>query len=373
MNTAGMQRIDGGRIEGLDLIRGLAIALVMVRHAWPEAVGSGGIVGVVAFFALSGYLITGLLMNDLRRSGRVRYGRFLRNRAVRLFPPLLAMLAALAAAMILRNPHGDQGPVWRAVVTGITYTGNLPFDHGTTAIGHLWTLATEEQFYLVWPLLLTLAFRRKRMGPMVAASAVVVLLALLLTMRAAVPDISTIYPLPTSWALALIIGAAARLWEPRLRTLLPTAARTRTVLGVAIAITLVALSFVPEDKGAAWPYLVMGPVVAVLASGLIFIWGRWRRLPSRALKPLHALGTISYAAYLWNYPIVTSIGERPLPWFAALGSIALTLAAATVSWWLLERPLRRWRTRLDARPPYITPPPLSPHPSAPPPWRTLDS
>ncbi len=230
----------------------------MVRHAWPEAVGSGGIVGVVAFFALSGYLITGLLMNDLRRSGRVRYGRFLRNRAVRLFPPLLAMLAALAAAMILRNPHGDQGPVWRAVVTGITYTGNLPFDHGTTAIGHLWTLATEEQFYLVWPLLLTLAFRRKRMGPMVAASAVVVLLALLLTMRAAVPDISTIYPLPTSWALALIIGAAARLWEPRLRTLLPTAARTRTVLGVAIAITLVALSFVPEDKGAAWPYLVMG-------------------------------------------------------------------------------------------------------------------
>ncbi len=94
-------------------------------------------------------------------------------------------------------------------------------------------------------------------------------------------------------------------------------------------------------------YFILGPLVAIVAVMLIYVWSDWRELPSRTLRPLLALGTISYAAYLWNYPIVTWLGERPLPWFAAVGSIALTIVAASVSWWIVEVPAQRLRARLD--------------------------
>lgn len=336
-----------GRIAGLDLVRGLAIALVLVRHAWPEVIGSGGIVGVVAFFALSGYLITGLLTNDIRRYGRVRYGRFYRNRAIRLFPPLLAMLAGVVVAMTFWDPLGDKAGLWRAVLTAVTYTGNLPYDHGTAAVGHLWTLATEEQFYIVWPILLTFAIRWKKIGLVVAGSAVAIVIALLATIWVSIPEVGRIYPLPSSWAIAMVIGAAAKLWEPELRALFPASAASRASLGWVAAAALVAISFVPEDKAAPWSYFVLGPSVAVVAVVLIYSWSEWRSLPSRHLRPLLALGTVSYAAYLWNYPIVTWMGERPLPWFSAIGSIILTIAAATLSWWVIELPSQRWRARLD--------------------------
>ena len=104
------------RIEGLDLLRGLAILLVIVHHAWPEALGSGGIVGVVAFFALSGYLITGILKKDIRRSGRVRYGRFYRNRALRLLPALFLFMAVFALYTASASPFDDRNDILRSVV-----------------------------------------------------------------------------------------------------------------------------------------------------------------------------------------------------------------------------------------------------------------
>ena len=100
----GPETIRDGRIAGLDLIRGLAIALVLLRHAWPSTFAGGGIVGVVMFFALSGYLITGLLLSDIRRLGRVRYVRFYRNRALRLVPALVLMLGALDVVTLDLDP-----------------------------------------------------------------------------------------------------------------------------------------------------------------------------------------------------------------------------------------------------------------------------
>ncbi|MDF2993325.1 MAG: hypothetical protein K0S37_3839 [Microbacterium sp.] len=327
----------------------MAIALVLLRHAWPEKFGSAGIVGVVAFFALSGYLITGLLLSDINRRGRVRYGRFYRNRALRLLPPLVLMLAVLAVVTLVADPLGQREGLARALVIGITYTGNLPIDLGSSAIDHLWTLATEEQFYLVWPLILTFAIRRGRMRTVILTTSAALILVVAATIVLTYPDVHRIYRLPTSWALAMIIGAAARIWNDRLISLLPIRPGQRAAVGAVAFVALLALSMIPEGKASPWSYFLLGPAVAVIAVVLMQIWSDWRSLPSPALRPLLALGTISYAAYLWNYPIVLWTRAASDAWWVPVATIVLTILAATVSWWTVEVPAQRWRARMDAK------------------------
>ncbi|RWZ68645.1 acyltransferase [Labedella populi] len=342
-----------GRIAGLDLLRGLAIGLVLLRHAWPGTFGSAGIVGVVAFFALSGYLITGILLADLAKRGRVDFVRFFRNRAIRLFPPLLLVLAAIALVTLTVDPLGQRDGLARALLIGLTYTGNLPIELGSSAIDHLWTLATEEQFYLVWPLLLTLAVRRRRPGFVVLAVVAALLLVLTITLVGAAPDVQEVYRYPASWSLALVIGAAARIWSDRVVGWMPVSHAARALVGGVAVATLLALSFLPGGKYEATSYLILGPFVALVTVVLIHVWRDWGELPTPALRPLLALGTISYAAYLWNYPIVlwlgAVLGRSAAAGWLPLAGIVATIAAATVSWWLVEVPSRRWRRRLDAR------------------------
>ncbi len=246
-----------GRIEGLDLLRGIAIALVLIRHAWPEAIGTAGIVGVVSFFALSGYLITGLLVRDIRRDGRVRYGRFYRNRALRLIPPLVLMLAFFAIYTAMVNPLDDRGDIARSIIVGLSYTMNIPFDHGSPALSHLWTLATEEQFYIAWPLLLALGVRWQKLRWLVAGAALASLAVCATTIFVAAPSIGKVYTLPTSWAIAMIIGAAAKLGEERIERFL-TPARRAWAGGIGLA-GLLALSVLPEAKGSPATYLILAP------------------------------------------------------------------------------------------------------------------
>lgn len=332
------------RIQGLDVVRGFAILLVLLRHAWPETFGGAGIVGVVVFFTLSGYLITGVLMRDIRSHGKVRYGRFYRNRALRLIPPLMFFLAGFAVYTAIFNPFDDRGSIVRAVIVGITYTGNIPFEHGSPAIEHLWTLATEEQFYLVWPAILAVAFRWKRLRLAVGVSLVSLLALCAISLILVEPSFERVYRLPTSWAAAMVIGAAASLSSVTVDRFMPKNASGR-ILAVGLVLALIALSFVPESKENPLSYLVGGPIVALLSVMLIFYVRDWRKIPSVWFKPLLSLGTISYAAYLWNYPIARWLGESAL---SGLASIVLTIIAASVSWWVVEVPAQRWRARLDA-------------------------
>lgn len=337
-----------GRIEGLDVLRGLAIGLVMLHHAWTDIFGSAGIVGVLIFFTLSGYLITSILMGDLERGGKIRYGRFYRNRALRLLPALYVMLAVLAVVTLTIDPRDERDTLVAGLVVAVFYVANL-VSTGFFSITHLWTLATEEQFYLVWPLVLSIGVRLKILRWLVAATAVVIMLGVFVTLSAArAPGL--IYPLPTSWAIALVIGAAAQLNQARIVGWLPSIGTQagRTVLGVAFAAVLgLSLFHLPDN----WPisYYLGGPLVAVLSVVLIFGAREWQRIPAQSLAPLLWLGTISYAAYLWNLPIALWAGTDHNHTTAPVVSLVATLAAATLSWWLVERPIARWRGRRDDR------------------------
>jgi peptidoglycan/LPS O-acetylase OafA/YrhL len=344
MPTRGVER----RLQGLDALRGLAILLVLIRHSWPELAGTAGAVGVVVFFTLSGYLITGLLTRDIQTYGRVRYARFYRNRALRLLPALFLLLAGIAVVTLTLDPLDERGSLPRAVTVGLTYTANLPFNHGSPTVEHLWTLATEEQFYIVWPVILAIGIRFRKLRLAVFGSALLIVAALGVSLLLTYPGVSGIYSLPTSWCIAMVIGACAFLAREKLQPhLQPPRLRAHAAAVAALAVVL-GTAVLPEDKGSPVLYIIVGPTIALSSVVLIVYLTRWQTLPTPALTPLRWLGVVSYAAYLWNWPIVVWIDERPLSAVQALGAVVLTLVAATISWWLVERPALLLKSRLDA-------------------------
>ncbi|WP_026152472.1 acyltransferase family protein [Actinopolyspora halophila] len=245
-------------------------------------------VGIVMFFTLSGYLITGVLTKELAAKGRIDYRRFYLRRARRLLPALLALVVVfvVVTATVAPLDDGDSRlPV--TVVTLLTFTGNLPIIHLSGAAFHCWTLATEEQFYLVWPALLALAWPRRKVTAALVATAVVVLACCVATLVWLWPYPDNAYGLPTSWFVCFVIGAAARLrgnagWiSPKLVPI--------TLTGLAV------LSIVPL-RGHALTYLLAGPAIAVLTTALVLAWSRWAELPDRALlsRGQAALGLVSY-------------------------------------------------------------------------------
>lgn len=327
----------GARIDGIDLLRGIAIGLVMLRHAWPSAFPGAGVVGVVMFFALSGHLITGLLVDELERTGRVDLRRFYVRRARRLVPALLLLVAGVVVVTLLLDPLGDRDELGRTVLVALTWTGNLPFGHASDATFHLWTLATEEQFYLLWPAVLVLAFARDRMRLALLLVAGACLLACLATVVWLREDPDLAYSLPTSWAVCFVIGGATRVLGRRV--VVPARAVPVALVGLAV------LSVVPL-RGHALTYLAGGPAIAALTAVLLLSWRTWTDVtgPARALV---VLGTVSYGAYLWNYPL--TLWLRPsLDDLAGPVGLVLTLAVAAVSWHLVEVPARPRGRRRDA-------------------------
>jgi peptidoglycan/LPS O-acetylase OafA/YrhL len=309
-----------GRIDGLDLLRGLAVGLVMLRHALPDLAPGAGVVGVVIFFALSGYLITGVLER------RPPLRTFYRRRAQRLVPPLLVLVAGVVVVTLLLDPLGDRRELGWTVLWALTWTGNLPFGHASDATFHLWTLATEEQFYLLWPAALLLLGRARAL----VLAAVATALACLATTWWLAEDPDLAYSLPTSWAFCFVVGAAVRLYGDRLASRLPSWAAPVALAALAV------LSVVPL-RGYALTYLAGGPAIAALTGVLILAWRRWTTITG-PLRAVVALGVVSYAAYLWNYPL--SLWLPPVP------AVVLTLVAAALSWRYVEAPLQR-RQRLE--------------------------
>jgi len=333
------------RLPGLDALRGLAVGLVLLNHAAPDRFGAAGVLGVTVFFALSGWLITGVLMRDLDRGGRIRFGRFYGHRLLRLYPPLLLMLAGYVAVEGVFDLLGQADLVPETLVAALTYTINIPgLPHGSESVYHFWTLAAEEQFYLVWPLVLAWAWRRGWLRATTGVAVAAALAACMVTLLLVVPDVARVYALPTSWGAALLIGCAGYLGRTALAARLPQTARVRRALQAGIVAALLGGTLLTGLAGhTAW-YLLGVPAVAVATVVLISYVGGWRALPTRWLRPAVALGTVSYAAYLWNGAIVRWLGHPDDLRGTALG-VALTLLAATASWWLVERPVARWRAR----------------------------
>jgi peptidoglycan/LPS O-acetylase OafA/YrhL len=345
---ASAQRSEGfAHQPALDGLRGVAVLMVVCFHGgWSWM--SGGYVGVSVFFTLSGFLITRLLLDEHDRRGRVDVVRFWTRRLRRLAPASLACLLAVGVFGTL-GAFGDVPDLGRDILGALlqlanwfSLTGETSYAEQVLAtrspLDHFWSLAIEEQFYWLWPLVMVAVMRRGRPD-----RAVLVLTALAMV---AAPLTATLFGGDAAyWATParageILVGASLAAVLHR-RAAAPSA-RVGWLGMPALAIILWAAVAWPSASGPAYEGWL--PVFA-LASGALILSIQVRSPLRRALawRPLTGLGVISYGVYLYHWPVFLVLDDRgngPTPG-RFLVQVVVTVAIAAVSYRWFERPIRR--------------------------------
>lgn len=356
-----------GDIEGL---RAVAILLVIAAHAGVPYL-EGGFVGVDVFFVLSGFLITGLLTREIAKSGQLDFANFYARRLRRLLPALLTMLVVICAVALVVLAPGDQGRQATAAATAAIWLSNMSFafaqlgyfspDAASNLFLHTWSLGVEEQFYLIWPALMLWAFAAKRGGNanrlkvcmwLIGAASLVACLVLTRT----APQMA-FYLMPLrAWqfaagALVWLYSDSSQALHSKNVTVSPTVVRVQW-LGWS-GLTAILLSAIWFDGSVAYPgwraLLPTAGAAALLIAGKHGANGGVSRLLS--LRPMQAIGRISYAWYLWHWPVLllgaSLIANDTAAYRAGLVAGSLVLAVLSYVW--IESPIRH-QTRWIARP-----------------------
>jgi peptidoglycan/LPS O-acetylase OafA/YrhL len=358
-------------VPQLDGLRAAAVLAVMLEHSG-IAIGRGGLFGVDVFFVLSGFLITGVLLGEHRARGRISLRRFYVRRWLRLYPALVVMVIVLMPI----GPSLSADHTWaswlRAVAAALTYTGNfVVLADGRLTLGVLdptWSLAVEEQFYLLWPLALLalMAWRvpaRWIVGILVTASAAGLSLFWLLYHRpehALAPfsiEGRTVYVRPDARFGELLLGCALAIVLARRDR--PLSRRANAGIGVAALAAVGGLWVARELFASAYDGngspIAPVPLVAVCATVLLArLVTSDRALLSRLLRcsPLPQIGLISYSLYLWHSPVFNVIHADPFGLVGAEQVVQWTLAFAVafLSYRLVELPFLRRKERLRTTP-----------------------
>jgi peptidoglycan/LPS O-acetylase OafA/YrhL len=364
------RRASISHVPALDGLRGAALLGVLFFHA--DGALKGGYLGVDLFFVLSGYLITSILLAEHDATGKIVLSTFWVRRARRLFPALLSLMPAVAAyAWLLARADELKGiradalatlgyvANWRAIFSHKSYWELLA---APSPLEHTWSLAIEEQFYVVWPLLVVLVLvvwnggRRALLGvtlglAALSIGAMVVLFDPVKTSRAYLGTDARAAAILVGAALAMVLSPGTRLGR--------TAARGLDALGF-VALLGLGVAWARLDGQSPFLYhggfwltelgcLVLIACAVTEPAGIVARVFSWR--------PLTWVGTISYGLYLWHWPVnVVLTPERvhvgPVP--LNLLRFALTFAISIVSYRFLERPIRT-RGLPFGRPAYVVP------------------
>ncbi|MDN4475168.1 acyltransferase family protein [Demequina sp. SYSU T00192] len=348
-------------IQGL---RALAVVLVVVYHLWPWRL-SGGYVGVDVFFVISGFLITSHLVREAQATGGVRLGAFWARRARRLLPASLVVLGATLAAVWAWVPRALWEPFTREVIASAAYVENwvlaskavdyLAADDAPSPVQHYWSLAAEEQFYLVWPLIVVAALvaaraGRGRFAPRRAIAAAV----LAVTVASFVASVAWTAASP---AQAYFI-TPTRAWEFGVGALLAFASAARApgwVRAAAAWTGLAAIVAAAVAFDAPTPFPGSWALVPVLGTALV-LWADGdavRGTPGRLWRnrAVRATGELSYSIYLWHWVAIVivpyAIGREmvAIDKLALLGGVA---AASYLTWRWVESPVRRMPALAEA-------------------------
>ncbi len=366
-------------MPGLDGLRAIAVLAVIAFHlgfGWAP----GGLLGVGIFFTLSGYLITDILLSQLARHGHIRLPRFWLARARRLLPALFGMLVIVVAWVTIFGPA--QPRQFRdAVLASALYVSNWQLIFADVSyfarfappgpLNHLWSLAIEEQFYIVWPFMLLLGVKLVRETPLpsgVRPRLAIVTLALAIAsaiLMAALYhpslDPSRVYYGTDTRASELLFGAAlAMVWPSRKLSPRIGAGARNTLDGLGI-LGLAAIGLMIWQSNQYSSFLYRGGFVLLSIATVLVVAAlahpACRLGPVLGWRPLRWVGVRSYGIYLWHFPVIVlttpggvANGAEPL---RELLQVAAIFAAATLSWRYVEEPVRhgalgrlwrRWRS-----------------------------
>ena len=326
-----------------------------------QLVPKGGFLGVDIFFVLSGFLITSLLLREQAATGGIKFGGFYRRRALRLLPALLCFVVVqFIYASLGRVPASVEGS---SVIAVMLYYFNWKLIYSATAaipiaFRHLWSLSIEEQFYLVWPLttMFLLGVRRRFSTVLVAFCGSILAIAIWRVILTHHMARYLVYFRTDARADSLLVGAlAAHMWVrgriPPKRFLVPAA-------WVSVAFLTVCLYTIESTDH----FLYDGGFTAIALAVAIILFATletdWRASRVLELRPLRAVGRVSYGLYLWHLLAFSAVAghTRTAP---VVVRIVAGLAAAAVltllSWYFVERPFLKWKDRLEegreARPP----------------------
>jgi peptidoglycan/LPS O-acetylase OafA/YrhL len=347
-------------VPALDGIRAVAVLLVMAYHFGIQPV-QGGLLGVSIFFTLSGFLITEILLNTYDRTGRLGLSTFWLRRARRLLPALFFLLAVVVITTALAEPEWWEARLheagaaavylanWATITSDTSYFDRIA---GPGPLDHLWSLAIEEQFYLVWPLLLLLLLRLTK-GRLVRVAQVTLGLALvsfllLAVLATAGADNTRAYEGTDTRAGELLVGAAlAMLYRPaaRRRTLTAPGRLLLDTLGLG-SLGVIAWLVATVGPYSMWLYHGALPLLAVAtAMLLVSVTHPQSRLALvLGLPPLRWLGERSYGLYLWHMPVAVFAAQDALGDFSVTrlaAQVAVTVVLAAASWHFVEDPIRR--------------------------------
>ncbi len=346
-----------GRVGSLDGLRAIAVAAVVVYHL-DDRILPGGFLGVDVFFVLSGYLITSLLVAEHRRSGSIALREFWLRRARRLWAAAWVVLALVALAGLWNLwGHDRQALLPGEIIAALAHVENYwVLGHGgylgqfaaPSPVRHFWSLAVEEQFYLVWPLVMLAALAAVRRHGRRAMWIVLVALGVMSFATGLVVSPEQAYLGTATRAVALIVGALLGWWW----SATPLSAPRREGLhrftlwwagagSVVLAVGLATLH--PHDEiMARGGFLTVAVASAGLTAAAV---SRGRVARWLSITPLVWLGRRSYGIYLLHWPLIVAMGPGRATWVVALVVVPTTLLGAAALHHLVEQPLieRRWR------------------------------
>lgn len=353
--TTSIERPARTRVGGLTGLRALAVIAVLGYHLVPDAV-PGGFIGVDVFFVVSGFIVTRLLLVQRAATGRIDLRAFWARRARRILPALAAVIVVCVPLAFAVDPELLDG-IRRQLIGAVTFSSNWlaiaaegDYFHAEQPelFTNLWSLAVEEQFYLLCPVLLLFALRFRRRAILTGLLALAGISSLAMGLLSGTPfgSPTRAYFGTDTHAFGLLIGVAlaVALGSAELRAASRRPAVARVVVGSLSLVVLAATSMGMSSTG--WFPAHGGLLVASVAAGGL-VWSA-ATIPALGrmldVAPLRWLGERSYAVYLWHWPLLLILGATPLgsaPILLAVCTAGLSVAAAAGSFVFVEEPFRR--------------------------------
>lgn len=335
-------------IDGLRAIAVLSVILFHINETWL----TGGFLGVDVFFVISGYLISLLLLTEMHTTSTICFTSFYVRRVRRIMPALLTVISFSSVfALFLMTPEKMASHL-QAVIWSLFSLANVFFfrsistdyfadDSGNIPLLHLWSLGVEEQFYFVWPMLLLFFTRHiQHAGKRIICIGLLLLLSLTLAQLTVKTHASFAYYLLPTRAWELLSGCIAAFLVYGKNTLKPLLAEIVSAISLMmIAISMRLLSSVDDMPG-------LGALPTVFSTALLIWTGSMHNTVATrflSLKPVVAIGLISYAAYLWHWPFLAFIRyvQGEVSTSAGIFTLLCTAGSASLSYYWIEKPARQ--------------------------------